>query len=113
MNATPSAKTSVARPSPGRDRTRRRAVLSAVLFVPATLAAILLALSSEQASVCITYGEQCDRGLPDWLLRWGAGLAAAAFLAALAAPAARMRRAALAAQILAEATALLVILSHR
>ncbi|MFF3068937.1 hypothetical protein ACFVSN_02030 [Kitasatospora sp. NPDC057904] len=112
MNATLPAETTASRPSPGRDRTRRRAVLSAILFVPAILAANLLALSSERASLCIAYGEQCGEGLlPAWLIGWGAGLAAVAFLVALVAPAARVRRVALAAQIVAETMALLVILS--
>ncbi|MBV6700314.1 hypothetical protein KV557_24945 [Kitasatospora aureofaciens] len=112
MNATSPAKAPPAQASSGRDRTRLRAVLCAALFVPATLAAVLLTLSSERASYCLTYGEQCDSGLPEWLFGWGAGLGAAALLVTLAAPAARVRKIALAAQIVAEGMALLVILSH-
>lgn len=96
----------------GRDRSRFWAVLSAVLFVPAAVVASLLTLASERASRCVTYGEQCSQGLPVWLFVWSAGIAAAAFVVALAAPALRVRHAALAAQLLAECTALLVILSY-
>lgn len=95
-----------------RDRSRLGAVLSAVLFVPAALLTGILTLASERASRCLTYGEQCTQGLPDWLFGWSAGLGAVALVVALAAPALRVRRAALAAQLLAECTALLVILSH-
>ncbi|MFG2985946.1 hypothetical protein ACGFYQ_32660 [Streptomyces sp. NPDC048258] len=112
MNATaPSAASSV-RVDGGRDRSRFWSVLSAALFVPAALAAGLLTLSSERASRCVTYGEQCNTGLPGWLFAWGVGLGAVAFVVVLAAPALRVRQTALAAQLLAECTALLVILSH-
>ncbi|MFI1279250.1 MULTISPECIES: hypothetical protein [unclassified Streptomyces] len=96
----------------GRDRSRFLAVLSAVLFVPAALAAGVLTLSSERAARCVTYGEQCAQGLPGWLFGWSAGIAVVAFVVALAAPALRVRQAALAAQLLAECTALMVILSY-
>ncbi|MFD6967206.1 hypothetical protein [Streptomyces sp. NPDC059949] len=97
---------------PPADRTRLWAAVAAFLFVPAAVVAGILTLASEQASRCVTYGEQCAPGLPGWLFEWGAGLGAVALLVALAAPAVRVRQAALAAQILAEATALVVILSH-
>ncbi|MEU9165965.1 hypothetical protein AB0D29_37530 [Streptomyces sp. NPDC048424] len=96
----------------GRDRTRLRAVLSAALFVPAALAAGVLALSSQGASRCVTYGEQCTSGLPGSLFLWSVSLGVVALAAALAAPAGRLRQAALAAQLLAECTGLLVILSY-
>ncbi|MFE6847136.1 hypothetical protein [Streptomyces sp. NPDC057686] len=50
--------------------------------------------------------------LPGWMFVWSAGLGAVAFIVALAAPALRVRRVALGVQLLAEGTALLVILSH-
>ncbi|MFJ4898175.1 hypothetical protein [Streptomyces sp. NPDC088727] len=93
-------------------RTRLWAVVAALLFVPAAVAAGVLALSSELSSRCVTYGEQCAQGLPSWVFEWGAGVGAVALLVALAAPTVRVRQAALAAQVLAEGTALLAILSH-
>lgn len=95
-----------------RDRTRLWATLSAVLFVPALLATGALTLASERASRCLTYGEQCVSALPGWLFTWSAWAGAVAFAVALAAPLVRVRQVALAAQVLAEGTALLVILSH-
>lgn len=97
---------------PATGRPRLWAAVAAFLFVPAAVATGILTLSSEQASRCVTYGEQCARGLPGWLFEWSAGLGAVAVLVALAAPAVRVRQAALAVQILAEVTALVVILSH-
>ncbi|MEU9983075.1 hypothetical protein [Streptomyces sp. NPDC050856] len=98
-------------PSSERDRTRLWAAWAAVLFVPAMLATGVLTLASERASRCVTYGEQCA-GLPGWLVAWSAGFATAAFVVSLAAPPVRVRQVALAAQVAAEGTALLVILSH-
>ncbi|MFC9286801.1 hypothetical protein [Streptomyces sp. NPDC057052] len=100
------------RPASPTDRTRLWAALSALLFAPATVAAGLLTLTSERAGRCMTYGEQCVRGLPGWLFEWSTGVGAVAFLVAVAAPAVRARQAGLVVQILAEGTALLVPLSH-
>ncbi|MEV0259846.1 hypothetical protein AB0I49_00655 [Streptomyces sp. NPDC050617] len=84
----------------------------AVLFIPALAISVLAALSSERASRCMTYGEQCSPGLlPGWMFEWGLGLGAVALVVALAAPWKRVRQVALTTQIIAEATALLVILS--
>lgn len=112
MNETAHSSTLPAQATAGRDRSRFWSFLCAVLFVPAALAAGVLALASERASRCLTYGEQCAPGLPDWLFTWGVGLGAIACVIALAAPVARVRQVALAAQVLAECAALLVILSH-
>ncbi|GAA3131851.1 hypothetical protein GCM10017687_54430 [Streptomyces echinatus] len=98
-------------PSP-KDRTRLWAALAAMLFAPAAGVIGTLTLASERASRCVTYGEQCTSGLPSWVFEWSAGVGAAALLVALAAPPVRVRQAALAAQVLAEGSALLVILSH-
>jgi hypothetical protein len=98
-------------PSP-KERTRLWAVLAALLFVPAAVVIGILTLASEQASRCVTYGEQCTSGLPSWVFEWSAGAGAVALLVALAAPTVRVRQAALAVQVLAEGTALLVVLSH-
>ncbi|MFC9295111.1 hypothetical protein ACFTWH_18665 [Streptomyces sp. NPDC057011] len=112
MNATDSSPATSAQVAGARDRSRFRAVLSAVLFVPAALAAGVLVLASEEASRCVTYGEQCAAGLPGWLFGWGAGIGAVAFVVALAAPAKGVRQVSLAVQVFAECTALLVILSY-
>lgn len=103
---------SPARADGGKDRSRLWSLLSAVLFVPAALAAGALVLSSEQVSRCVTYGEQCTAGLPVWLFGWSAGLGVVALVVALAAPARRVRLAALGVQLLAECAALLVVLSY-
>ncbi|MFF4580042.1 hypothetical protein ACFY15_16845 [Streptomyces sp. NPDC001373] len=98
--------------APPRDLTRIRSVVAAFLFLPAAAVAGVLTLASERASRCVTYGEQCASGLPGWLFGWGAGLGVVALVVAVAAPAVRIRRAALAVQVLAECAALLVIVSH-
>ncbi|MFE9635829.1 hypothetical protein [Streptomyces sp. NPDC006463] len=95
-----------------KDRSRLWSGLSAALFPAAVLAAVMLLLSSVRVSGCVTYGVQCTRGLPGWLFVWSAGLGALAFVVALAAPALRVRQTALGVQLLAECTALLVILSY-
>ncbi|MFE3558350.1 hypothetical protein ACFXKW_26340 [Streptomyces sp. NPDC059193] len=99
-------------PRTDRDRTRLWAALAALLFVPGMLTAGVLTLASESASRCVTYGERCTPGLPAWLFECGVGVGAVALVVALAAHAVRVRQAALAVQVLAECTALLVILSH-
>ncbi|MFD7631036.1 hypothetical protein ACFV7Q_34275 [Streptomyces sp. NPDC059851] len=112
MNATAPPATPPVRAAGHRDRSRLWSGLSAALFVPAVLAAVVLLLSSVRVSGCVTYGVQCARGLPGWLFLWSAGLGAVAFVVAMAAPALRVRQAALGVQLLAECTALLVILSY-
>nr|WP_024127112.1 hypothetical protein [Streptomyces sp. F8]AHE39833.1 Hypothetical protein pFRL5_170 [Streptomyces sp. F8] len=112
MNASaPASARLVQSPAP-RERTRLWAALAALLFVPAAVVTGILTLASEQASRCVTYGEQCTPGLPSWVFEGSAGVGTVALLVALAAPAVRMRQAALTVQVLAEGTALLVILSH-
>ncbi len=112
MNASaPASACPVQSPSP-RERTRLWAALAALLFVPAAVVTGILTLASGHASRCVTYGEQCTPGLPNWVFEWSAGVGAVALLAALVAPAVRMRQAALTVQVLAEGTALLVVLSR-
>ncbi|MFI6689621.1 hypothetical protein [Streptomyces sp. NPDC050485] len=94
------------------DHSRLWAALSALLFLPAALVTWVLTLASERASRCMTYGEQCGSSMPEWLFDWSVGLGCLAFAAALAAPMVRVRQAALAVQLLAECTALVVILSN-
>ncbi|MFI8392949.1 hypothetical protein [Streptomyces sp. NPDC085540] len=112
MNASPSVSARPVQSPSSTDRTRLWTAVAAFLFVPGAAVAGILTLASERASRCVTYGEQCAPGLPGWLFGWSAGLGAVAFLSALAAPAVRVRQAALAVQVFAEATALVVILSH-
>lgn len=115
MNATADSQVSPPRRSDGaRDRSRLWSALCAVLFVPAAAAVGVLTLTSERASRCMTYGgDECSTsGLPAGLFDWGVGLAVAACLTALLAPAVRVRRAALAVQLAAECAALLAILGH-
>ncbi|MEV6579936.1 hypothetical protein AB0M92_17440 [Streptomyces sp. NPDC051582] len=112
MNATAPPATPPAPAAGRKDRSRLWSGLSAALFVPAVLAAVMLLLSSVRVSRCVTYGVDCARGLPGGLFVWSAGLAVAALAVALAAPALRVRQVALGTQLLAEGTALLVILSH-
>lgn len=99
-------------PASTKDRTRLWASVAALLFGPMVVAAGVLVLASERASRCMMYGEQCASGLPGWLFWWSTGIGAVALLFALAAPAVRTRKAALAAQVSAEGMALLVILSQ-
>ncbi|MFD7559336.1 MULTISPECIES: hypothetical protein [unclassified Streptomyces] len=99
-------------PAGAGDRTRLWAGVSAGLFPVAFVGAVVLLLSSVRVSGCVTYGVECTRGLPGWLFLWSAGAAGVAFLVALAAPRLRVRQWALGAQLLAECTAILVILSY-
>ena len=69
-------------------------------------------MSTSTATPGLTYGEGCAKGLPEWLFNWSLGLGVVAFTVAVAAPRLRVRQTALAVQILAESSALLVILSH-
>ncbi|MDK1475436.1 hypothetical protein QNO07_18770 [Streptomyces sp. 549] len=112
MNVSAPVPAPTVRAEPPKDRTRLWASIAAVLFLPAAALASVLVLASAQASRCLTYGENCASGLPEWLFWWSAGVGAVALLTALAATALRMRQAALAVQIFAESTALMVILSH-
>ncbi|WP_328923670.1 hypothetical protein OG429_02880 [Streptomyces sp. NBC_00190] len=112
MNATAPSATLPVRAAGEKDRSRFWSGLSAALFPAAVLAVVMVLLSSVRVSGCVTYGVQCTRGLPGWLFVWSAGLGALAFVVALAAPALRVRQAALGVQLLAECTALLVILSY-
>ncbi|MFD7781512.1 hypothetical protein ACFV4Q_00120 [Streptomyces nojiriensis] len=101
-----------AAPAGAKDRTRLWAGLSAALFPGVFAGAVLLLLSSVRVSGCVTYGVECTRGLPGWLLLWSAGAAVVAFAVVLAAPRLRVRQWALAVQLLAECTAILVVLSY-
>jgi hypothetical protein len=112
MNPTAPVTARTGQAAAGKDRSRLWGVVCALLFLPAALAASVLALSSEQASRCVEYGEQCAHGLPWSVFEGAAGAGAVALLVVLAAATARVRQVALGVQILAEAAALLVILSN-
>ncbi|MEU8886626.1 hypothetical protein [Streptomyces sp. NPDC048442] len=98
--------------APPKDRTRLWAALTAALFPPAAVAIGVLTLASERASRCLTYGEQCSSTMPGWLFESGIAVGVVALVVALAAPAVRVRRAALAVQALGECAALLAVLGH-
>ncbi|MCX5115343.1 hypothetical protein OOK13_44345 [Streptomyces sp. NBC_00378] len=119
MNTTESRPTLATKEMRATDRTgfggrssRFWSFLSAVLFVPAALTVGVLTLSSERAGRCLTYGERCGPSLPGGLFVWGVGVGGVACAVALVAPAVRVRRMALIAQLLAECLALIVILSY-
>ncbi|WP_330300329.1 hypothetical protein [Streptomyces sp. NBC_00503] len=111
MNTTPAPDHTLSAPA-ARDHSRLWSAITAALFVPGVVAAFLLTLVPESAARCLNYGEECASGLsPRWFV-WGAGVAAVAFVVAMAAPVVRVRQAAVVVQILAECAALLVILSY-
>ncbi|WP_328306524.1 hypothetical protein OG432_00485 [Streptomyces sp. NBC_00442] len=114
MNCSVSASVPACPPLPTspKDRTRLWAAAAALLFVPTAVVTGIVTLFSDRASGCLTQGVQCTPGLPSWAFEWSVGTGALALLVALAAPAVRVRRGALAAQLFAEAGALLAILSH-
>ncbi|MFI6055853.1 hypothetical protein ACIBCO_37980 [Streptomyces violascens] len=112
MNTTATPLTSPDPSHAERDLSRVWSSVSALLFLPAALVAFILTLTTERAGRCLTYGEGCAKGFPEWLFNWSLGLGVVAFIAAVAAPRLRVRQAALTVQVLAEATALMVILSH-
>ncbi|MFD9728553.1 hypothetical protein [Streptomyces sp. NPDC059072] len=114
MDDTPSPSAITPSPAPegAEDRTRLWAGVSAALFPVALVGAVVLLLSSVRVSGCVTYGVECTRGLPWWLFPVGVGAAGTAFLVALAASRPEVRRWALGAQLLAECTAILVVLSY-
>ncbi|MFC8505483.1 hypothetical protein ACFU3J_32420 [Streptomyces sp. NPDC057411] len=86
------------------------ALVSAGLLVPATILAGLLALSADSAGRCVGYGEGCGSN-PGWMYAGSLAVAAVAFVGALVAPRERIRRAALAAQVVAELVFLLMIVT--
>ncbi|MFJ6659049.1 hypothetical protein ACIQNG_22245 [Streptomyces sp. NPDC091377] len=115
MDATAPPPPAPAPPAPvpaGTDRTRLWSAGCALLFAPAALVTWILTLLSERAARCLTYGEGCEPGLPDSAFDGSLGLGVVACAVALAAPAVRVRRVALAVQLLAECMALVVILSR-
>ncbi|MFD3530535.1 hypothetical protein [Streptomyces sp. NPDC058664] len=94
-------------------RLRKRALIGAGLLLPATLLAGVLALSTEDAGRCVTYGEGCG-GAPGFLYAASLVIAAAAFVTVLAVGStsrAGVRRAALWTQLGAEAVFLLFVLT--
>lgn len=93
------------------DHTRRWANLSGALFIPAVLVIGILTLATDQATTCVMYNE-CGPALPGWLFTWSIALTFTAWLVALAAPWVRVRRVAFIAQLLAECTTLVVIVSY-
>lgn len=100
-----------AAPAPASGRAVRIwALVSAGLLVPATVLAGILALSADDAGRCVGYGENCGSN-PGWLYAGSLAVAAVAFVVALAAPREQVRRAALAAQVVAELVFLLMVVT--
>ncbi|QNS02478.1 hypothetical protein [Streptomyces xanthii] len=93
-------------------RPRFWSAVAAVLFLPAALGAAVLTLMSERAGRCLTYGERCGSSLPNQVFAGALVLGLAALVVVQAAPGVRVRRWALAAQLVFEGTALVTILSH-
>ncbi|UQX01703.1 hypothetical protein [Streptomyces sp. RerS4] len=101
---------SVTPPAPaGAVRVRTHAVLWAVLFVPALVAAKIAVLATHTGSRCLTYGG-CTP-FPSVAFLTLCGLAAAAMVVALAGPA-PIRGGALAAQLMLEAVAVTLVLAY-
>lgn len=91
-------------------RLRKWATIAAFSLIPATLLAVVLALTAENAGRCITYGENCG-STPGWLYSGSLLLAGAAWLAVLCVPRDAVRRTALGLQLAAEATFLVTVVS--
>ncbi|GGY30176.1 hypothetical protein [Streptomyces omiyaensis] len=104
-----------AAPAPPAARAlRRRALWAGLLFLPATLLALVLALASESGSACVMRGT-C-RELPGWLYASTLVVAGGAWVRALTvpdgAPPTRARRAALWTLIGAELVFLGLVMGH-
>ncbi|MEU9036899.1 hypothetical protein AB0D45_18630 [Streptomyces sp. NPDC048352] len=102
MTWTPRPAAVAAPPSAGAARIRVRALVAAVLFVPALVVAKILVLATEQGSRCLMYGGCAP--FPVLLFLALSGAALAATVLALAGPE-RMRPGALTAQLLLELVA--------
>ncbi|MFE7133698.1 hypothetical protein ACFVIM_22870 [Streptomyces sp. NPDC057638] len=93
-----------------RDWTRWGSLLTTGLFLPAALAVLAVAYSSESAARCLGYGEECGWQPPGGMFTWGLGVSLVACATVLVAPAVRVRYAALAVQLLAQGTVLVAVL---
>lgn len=91
-------------------RLRKWAVISALLMVPATILAGILAVTGERAGRCLTYGG-CDRN-PDWLYQGSLLVAGIAWLTVLFVPHYAVRRAAYVIQLAAQGTFLMAVVTN-
>ncbi|WP_052499102.1 hypothetical protein [Streptomyces vietnamensis] len=91
-------------------RLRKRSLIGAGLFVPATVLAGIVALTAENAGRCITYGEGCG-STPGYPYVVSLVLAAVAFAIAQGADRATVRRAAVWTQLGAEFVFLLLVMT--
>ncbi|MGW8768923.1 hypothetical protein ACWGN5_41365 [Streptomyces sp. NPDC055815] len=91
-------------------RLRKRSVLWAGLLVPATVLAGIVALTTENAARCVTYGEGCG-STPGWLYLVILALAAVAFVTAQSTERGTVRRAAFWTQLGAELVFVLLVMT--
>ncbi|MEV0774857.1 hypothetical protein ACIBLA_07120 [Streptomyces sp. NPDC050433] len=89
---------------------RKWATVSAVLLVPATILAGILALTTENSARCIGYNENCG-STPGWVYSGSLLVAGVAWLAVLFVPRRALRGTALLIQLVAEATFLMAVLT--
>ncbi|MFD4765590.1 hypothetical protein [Streptomyces niveus] len=100
MNAAPT-------PSPTTRRLRMWATTAALLMVPASILAVLLALTSERAGWCITYGDCASN--PDWLYQGSLLVAGMAWVTVLCVPRKRVGGSAYVLQLAAQGTFLMAV----
>ncbi|WP_369144346.1 hypothetical protein [Streptomyces sp. R44] len=91
-------------------RLRKRSVIGAGLFVPATVLAGIAALTTENAGRCVEYGEGCG-STPGSVYVVILALAAVAFVAAQSTERGTVRRAAFWTQLGAELVFLLLVMT--
>ncbi|MFF3836272.1 hypothetical protein [Streptomyces sp. NPDC001930] len=91
-------------------RLRKRSMVWAGLFVPASLLAGILVLTRENTARCLTYGDACD-GTPGLFYVAALAIAFAALVTVQSASRPEVRRAALWTQLGAEAVFLLFLLT--
>ncbi|WP_405796283.1 hypothetical protein [Streptomyces sp. NBC_01506] len=91
-------------------RLRKWATVSALLMVPATVLAGLVALTGEKAGRCIGYNENCG-STPGWLYQGSLLVAGAAWLTVLLAPHRTARGTAYLVQLAAQGTFLMAVVT--
>lgn len=97
---------------PPGDNSRFWSKVLAAAFLPLLLITGFAALGTEQASVCIEYGDGCKQGLPGGLFLWGFLTAICSWAVVMGVSALRVRQVAAVVQGLAEALALAVVVSY-
>lgn len=102
MNAAPT-------PAQATRRLRKWAIISALLMVPATILAGLLAVTGERAGRCLTYGG-CDTN-PHWLYQGSLLTAAIAWVTVLCVPRKTVGGSAYVLQLAAQGTFLMAVVT--